>query len=290
MSKKKIKVSKQIREASKSLKDLMYEQLSIIGDNMIQQVIGRAKNAMPSERLNAIKDIHPRGIQDYTALLREAMAALASDALDVARRQVPKARNVKLAEFDNLPPDLQRKIKTRLDLLIGKQVGDLQKVIEFAYAHNEDTTDDIAVLQQDLQDSAVGWLDGTSVQAGSDITAATVIADARSAFFDEPDVSDQIAGYVFMNGDPISDICQDMVDNFGPDSGNLIAKDDPNLFRYTPPLHWNCKSWIEPVLAGNEGDKDVTPYRPSTAKLDNSIQFEEATTFFHQCRLDETDK
>lgn len=246
---KKITPSVQIREGAKELKDLMYSGLEGIANEMISQISSRMKRLIPSERLNAIKDLETPGLMAYKANLLEALSLLAMDAINQARKEVPKAKNVKLTEFDKLPAALQKKLKSRNDLLVGKQIGDLQKVIEFAYISNEDTTDSDALVTQDLHDSAIGWLDGTSLSSGADITAATVISDARDAFFFDFDVLEEIEAFEFVNGDPVTPICQDL-------AGTIFAKDDAEMFRYTPPLHWNA------VLSGTKistsnGDKPI---------------------------------
>lgn len=279
---KKVTPRKQIADAADVISALMREHLGYIADNLIEQVMKRAKNLTPSTRLNAIKDLSPKGQAEYRATMIELMSALSTDAIDLARKEVPKAKKVKLGEYDKLTPTLQKKIKTRTQLLIGKQLGDLMKVIEFAYADNEDTTDSDAQVEQDIRDSAVGWLDGTSVSAGAHITAATVISDARDVFFDDPEVSEEIEAFEFVNGDPVTPICTDL-------AGTIFDKDDPDRFRYTPPLHWNCKSWIRPILKGNLGNKEITKLKPSSKKLDASIQFDEGSHTFCECRIDRSD-
>lgn len=273
---KKVTPRQQIKDGKKILEEIMLDNLEYIANDMIDQVMAKARRLIPSQRLNAIKDITPTGVRDYKAEIIEAMAALSADGLDQARKEVPKAKKVKLAEFDKLPPSLQKKIKSRADLLIGKQIGDLQKVIEFAYAQNEDTTDSDDTVEADLRESAVGWLDGASVQSGAEITAATIIADARDAFFFDKEVLEEIEAFEFVNGDPVSEICQDL-------AGTVFSKDDPDMFRYTPPLHWNCKSYIRPILNGNLGNREIEKLQPSSKKLEASIQFTE-----NSCKLCES--
>jgi hypothetical protein len=47
----------------------------------------------------------------------------------------------------------------------------------------EEETDSEEQIMSDLNDSAIGWLDGTSIEAGASLNAATVINSARNAFF-----------------------------------------------------------------------------------------------------------
>jgi len=258
----------QITEAQKAFEETFDEYLTPIAEDIIAQIMRSARKLTPSQRLNAIKDVTPKGVQEYKSVLLELMAACAQDAIALARKEVPNAKNVKLDEFSKLPPALQKKLKARNDLLVGKQIGDLQKTIEFAYTANEDTTDSYDTLEADLNDSALGFLNGTSVTAGAQLTAATVISQAREAFFFDDDTLQEIDAFEFVNGDPVTPICQDL-------AGTIFSKDDPDLFRYTPPLHWNCKSYIRPILVGNLGKREVTKLKPSSSKLEETIQFSE---------------
>jgi hypothetical protein len=200
--------------------------------------------------------------------------------LKAARKEVPKAKAIKLIEcldtrkfsttlLDDLPPDLQKKLQKQSQLLVDTQLQDLQKNLFFQYTDSYDTTDDMGLLQHDLEQTAMEFIDGTSVSAGSDLLAAKVVNDARNAFFFDKDVLEQVDAFVFTNGDPVTPICQDL-------NGTVFAKDDPNMFRYTPPLHWNCKSYIEPIPAGQLGDREIEMLKPSTKSLEDSIQFSEA--------------
>lgn len=260
-------VRKEISVAGRELSEFMKEHLSEIAENLIDQVMRASKGLTPSQSLKAIAGIEPRGIAAYRSELMEAMTLIAQDALAGARKQVPRAKKVELAE-EKIPPKLLSKLKTRNQLLIGKQIGDLKKVIEFAYLTSEDTTDSEAQIREDLEDSAVGWLDGTAMVAGGDLTAASVINSAREAFFWDEEVLEEIEAFEFVNGDPVTPICDDL-------AGTTFAKDDPNAFRYTPPLHWNCKSSVHPILNGNLGRKEITKLKPSKSELENEIQFSE---------------
>lgn len=264
-----------MKEGSKLLRDLMIKNLGDISGKMIDQIMRAYRNTTPSQRLTAVKAVEPSGVNQYKSDLIEAMSALSTDAIDQARKEVPAASKVKLAEFDKLTPTLQKKLKTRTDLLVGKQISDLKSIIQFAYTSNEDTTDSEATLEEDINDSAIGFLNGTSLSAGAEITAATVIADARDAFFFDDDVLEEIDAFEFVNEDPVTPICQDL-------EGTIFSKDDPDMFRYTPPLHWNCKSWIRPILKGKLGDREVTKLKPSTKKLEDTIQFSEYCSTCHK--------
>jgi SPP1 gp7 family putative phage head morphogenesis protein len=276
---KKPKINKDIREAGKAVAEIMKEHLTEIAHDMIQQVVNKYKRLPESQNLNAISGLSPRGTRDYQDALKTALSVAALDALNNARKEVPNKKgirlhgelrvdNIQLGEFERLPPKLQKKIQTTTQLLIGKQLGDLQKVIEFAYATAEEETDSEEQIMSDLNDSAIGWLDGTAIEAGASLNAATIINSARNAFFFDDSVLEEVDAFEFVNGDPVTPICQDL-------AGTVFAKDDPSADRYFPPLHWNCKSYILPILKGNLGDREIEKLKPSTKSLDDEVQFSE---------------
>lgn len=267
-----------IKDASKALQAIMQEGLVSISSAMIDQVMKNWRNATPSQRFTAIKGITPSGANEYKKKLLNAYAVIAADAIKKARKAVPKAKSVRLSEidenalqlgeFDSLPSDVQKRLKAMLDLLVDTQVSDLEKQVFFQYTSSVDTTDTEAVLFNDLEVQAGEYIEGASIRAGSEVNAATIINEARLAFFQDDDVTKEIEAYEFVNGDPVSPICQDL-------AGTVFSKDDPNLNRYWPPLHFNCKSYIAPILNGNLGNREITPLKASTKKIDDSVQFSE---------------
>lgn len=280
-----------MRKSAGVLKDLFKENLADLGDAIVAQVMRRAR---AKKDLTAIGSLAWSGENAYRASVRETLAEIALEAMQQARRAAPAhVQKLKLAEklnsislkeadtldtptaFDDLPSDIQDKIRKRAQLLVDTQLNDLEQTISFQYQNSFDTTDDSDTIENDLNTAAMEYIDGQAINAGAELMSAQTVNDSRSAFFFDADVLDSIAGFFFVNGDPVTEVCQDLSANFGPDSGNYIDKDDPNIFRYTPPLHWNCKSTIEPVYAGEEEGLNVLPFQPSSAAIAATIQFHE---------------
>lgn len=273
--KKRPNIAKQIREASELLRDFMQESLGEIGDDLITSLMSAARRATPAERTRLANALTPKGVVAYRTALREELAAIAVDAIEQARREVPKAKKVKLAEtitlsdYDRLPPSLARSIQNRAELLVNKQIGDLLSVIQFSYATSEDETDSMDTVETDIRESAVGWLEGTAIESGAALNAATTINSARNAFFFDDEVLEEIDAFEFVNGDPVTEVCQDL-------AGTVFGKDDAESARYQPPLHWNCKSSIQPILKGNLGDREIEKLKPSKKALDSQVLFSDA--------------
>lgn len=265
-----ITARKQIADGKAEVKDVMQKHLKNISKAMAGQIIAEYKKLPDSKRMDAIKAISFPGRIDYSRELLESLSVIAIDALDKARREVPKKRNIRLSEFDNLPPDLKKKVKAQSDLLVDTQLEDLKKNMAFQFTSSVDSTDSDDILYNDMVQSGEDFRTGASIEAGSGNAAAFAVNAARSAFFFDEEVLPEIASFTFVNGDPVSPICQDL-------AGTTFAVDDPEAQRYFPPLHHNCKSYIVPNLVGGT-DKPLTDggLRPSKAELEKYITLSEA--------------
>jgi hypothetical protein len=79
---------------------------------------------------------------------------------------------------------------------------------------------------------------------------------------------DELESFTFMNGDPVSPICQDL-------EGTTCSIDDPNFARYSPPLHHNCKSYWSANLKGSGRKIDPNGLGPSKSSLNKYITLAE---------------
>lgn len=276
-------VRRLIQQGTLALKEVMTEHLSIMAQNMIDQIVSRVESLPESKRMDAIMDVQLKGQQAYKEAMLAAMAVIASDALREVRKEVPKGKTVQLAEdledslqlgeFENLPASIRNKLFRQYQLLSMTQMTDLQKVIAWQFNHSIDSTDSMAILKADLEDAAYEMATGPRVTAGAGSVASQLVNEVRGEFFEAPEIREQIAAFRFVNGDPVSPICQDL-------AGTIFDIDDPDRFRYTPPLHFNCKSYIEPIIELKSG-MEITKLKPSTAKLEDSIQFSEKVCCGH---------
>lgn len=264
-----------IKDAAKLFEEIMVEELSLISDEMVEQVMiqWRAKK-------KSMADIKWPGELRYLARIREALTLQFHASIEDARKEVPLAKGIRLSDqefqfasvsvlFDKLPKVARDFITMQSDLLVGTQLGDLQKNLKFQYFDAYDTTEYEDQIKDDLRQVCVEYVDGNSVRSGANLLASKTVNEARGAFFFDEDVLEEIDAFEFVNGDPVTPICQDL-------NGTVFRKDDPNMFRYTPPLHWNCKSYIVPILKGNLGKRKPSDLKPSTKALEDSIQFGEA--------------
>ncbi len=291
---------KLMMDSEKSLKNVMRENLAIIADNIIMQIMAKESGLSYTQKPGAIKGIKASGINQYKRDLLDLLTVIAYESIVLANKEVPKAK-IQLSEidyneilladndqakklqkdkskrmktmFNALPPSVKRRIKLQQELLIKTQIADLEKAVFYKFENSINTTDSIKQLKADLSEAAEDYILGNAVNAGSAVTAVRTINQSKMDFFSDEKVEENIYGYRFVNDFPVNrtPICESL-------NGTLFKKDDPSLGKYTPPLHWNCRSRLEPVLIGElspEEEKKVKPVKVS-ATLEKTIQFSEA--------------
>lgn len=269
---------------SDELKLKMRAGLQEIGEEVIADLMAKKKRATPSQYLAITTQVSPSGMADYKSMLKDFLAVVAGQAIGQARKEIPGGSKVKLVEvskahkldeFSSLPVSIQRAITAQVGLLTQFQIQDLLKAVYFQFNSSVESTDSDALLESDLEGTLDKFLEGGSVAAGAGNTVSRTVNESRSAFFFDADVIEEIESFTFTNGDPQSPICQDL-------AGTVFSKDDPNMERYSPPLHHNCKSYLVANLKGSNKEINPTGLQPSKASLDKFITLAEPGTFVIQ--------
>lgn len=174
-----------------------------------------------------------------SAFVGDPLNADLKRALQVARdafsEQAKASRD--LLEGELSFAETQRNL-AKTDLLLGSQVADLKKGLGLQYQTSLPSTDSDGVIRKDLQDRLGMIVTGPIVNTGPDIIMAQTVNEAR---LDEAreEGGDEIESYTFIgvDDDRQTDICAEL-------SGRTFAPNDPDLDRYTPPLHHNCRSYL----------------------------------------------
>ena len=189
-------INKDIARSKIEIESVMQSNLALIAESIIRQVINKAKRLKPSNILKAIKDIKPKGSHKYKVDLKSVLSVLSSEALDQARKEVPAAKKVKLmenehrllfGEFEELPPDIRKRISAANELLIGTQIADLEKALFFHFTSAVASEKPLKEIESELNDKAESYILGPAIQAGSSVVAANVVNEARNAFFFDRD-------------------------------------------------------------------------------------------------------
>jgi hypothetical protein len=251
-----------IRARAPELKELMDLQIESIGQAMISKLVSKYKDSTPTTRARVTADVEPKGFIAYRTAVEEFLANLSDEAIAQARKDVPGGSKIKLADIGDLPKALQARIKQMALLMSTADVNDLTKVLLSSAAISSTSTDSATLFESDL-DAVFKKFKESSARATSSVNLSSqIVNESRGEFFFSDEVKEQIESFTFTNPDPVSPICQDLV-------GTTFSKDDPNIDRYTPPLHHNCKSYLAVNLTGS--GKEIEALKPSKSSLDKFI-------------------
>jgi len=173
-------------------------------------------------------------------------------------------------------PALNRSLlnnSARAETLANTQINDLVKQIDLQYQSSLTTTDSDDQLFNDMSESLDDTLDGT-ILFGADIAANQAanetLRDVADAF--EEETGDKIVSWTFVavDDDKTTELCLEL-------DGSTWEDGDPAIDKYTPPLHFNCRSYMQPNLASFSDNPDVSGLdsKKSTKWFDDRIQFSE---------------
>lgn len=281
-------IPSQINQAKVGLRDIMQTNLARIADDLIEKVMEKYASLNDESKSMAIEGIEAAGLENYRKELLEALAIISADSIDQAKTDLKKPDDIRLVdeskslmfgEFENLPADVKKRLLATSNLIMTAQVGDLQKAIFFQFGHSNPSTEDSETIKEDLREAAADFVGGNAIEAGATTIASQTVNEARQAFFFDKESLDEVDAFMFVNGDPVTTVCNEL-------SGKIFSGEDEESWRYTPPLHFNCKSYIVPILKGNLKGREIEGLRPSDeAKAD--IQFSEGKTDssfnYHKC-------
>jgi len=235
---------------------IMRDKLKFISDKYIADVLKKYKQLPDSSKLKAIDGIKVGGIAKFRQELKAALTALSTEALDMARLEVPEKKDVKLKdnetairfldkhnfkfnEFSKLPKHVQLLLAREADLISSKQATDITDRVAFTFMSTEKKTNDINVIKDELTTSADEFIQAGVVDTAAANASATMVNESRRAFFYDPEVLEEIDSFTYVNPKPKSDICQYL-------AGKTVSSSDSDGIFYQPPLHHNCKTYLSP--------------------------------------------
>ena len=264
-----------LKDSEDAVLDVMQSNLSYMADSLINKIMAKERGLTSSTQLDAVKGLTASGIDSYKRELLDVLTVISYETLRHTKKEVPKAK-YKLSEIDyeeirfvesdkvkklkgravknkkvetmwkKLPPKVRRRLKIQQELLVKTQLSDLEKAIYFTYTGRIEQNAALAVVRADMEEYALDFINGPSVRAGAPLTAHQAIGETRSAFFEDKEVKEEIEAFEFVNNYPVNrtPICEEL-------NGTIFSPNDPNRFKFTPPLHWNCRSVIIPILIGD---------------------------------------
>lgn len=237
------------------VKSLMIENLEGIYDGLKVALRKRYASLSGSDKILAAKGLEAPGSLAYRKALKDLLSEVAAKSIVNARKQVPAKKNVKLAEYDALPPKIRKLIDAQSVLLSETQISDLEKAVFFQFTSEATVTEDIDAILNAVDEKVEPMFEegvgaGVNLDAAAGNAVAHVQQQSSLSFLMDDEVKDELESFTFENEDPVSDICSEL-------AGTTFAIGDPDLDRYTPPLHHNCKSRLVPNLKGDSSNPEI---------------------------------
>ena len=131
-------------------------------------------------------------------------------------------------------------IQARSDIYVDVQRNDISKSTNLAYQNLLSSTD-LNDIEFELNRSALETINGPMLTAGPDVQASQAVNDGLQDAADkyEKETGNEIVSftYIAIDDDVTTECCRQL-------NGHTFAADDPEMKKYTPPLHFNCRSYM----------------------------------------------
>lgn len=249
------------------------EALEFSSSKYVADVMSRYKQLTDARKQNATSKVVMGGGGKLKKRLKTSLADTSNRAIDMARKEIPAAKNVelnskdvdmvrlsekygdlpeiKLNEFSNLPTHIQVLVAKQSELISTDSLNDLKKRIDFSFSSIETKSSDENVIRQAMEEESEKFIGSNQVVLKGNNSAALMVNEGRNTFFFDDDVLDEIHSFTFVNVSPVSAICKEL-------AGTTFKTNDAESLRYSPPLHHNCKSYMRANLKVSKGTENLT--------------------------------
>lgn len=156
---------------------------------------------------------------------------------------------------------LRAQIESQVATLVDTQMGDLKKKIDLQYQSSLRSTDSPKQLQFDLTEVSDNYAGSSALATGADIISSQTVNETRlQVSLEDPEVESYT--FVAIDDDRTTAICSEL-------NGRTFLPDDPMLARYSPPLHYNCRSYLQINMRSFRNNPEVTtePFAPSESAV-----------------------
>lgn len=235
------KVPTMIQDKADQLSQLYQKNLSALAKDMITQIRRHWTQAKGSD-LFSLPSLEVN-TESYKKELTDKLEEIYSSSSAEVIEELPK-KNVSLADLP-MKPTAKARLQTDADLILETQIQDMKKALSLSYNQNVEAAKSVQELDSILNEAADKFVTGPVSNTGSLIISSKTVNDARKDFFKEN--TEGVVSFTWINGDPVSEICQWL-------DGRTLPAGHPDVDRYWPPLHHNCKTY---VIANTGSEKDI---------------------------------
>jgi hypothetical protein len=220
-----------INNGSEKLSASIKAGLAIIAEDMKKIVLdqwekkGTAQFEVPDLTLVPGAEEYKKKIEeDLTGAYNSAQVQVSKE---IEGSKITLAEDVKKLAAARLTADVSN--------LTDVQIADLAKTISLTYGQNIAAAQTAEELASIIDEAILKFIDGPVSGVGAEIASSKTVNDSRRDFFKEN--TEKVISFTWINGDPVSEICQWL-------DGKTIPADSPDVDRFWPPLHHNCKTYV----------------------------------------------
>lgn len=256
----KSKAPELIRSSEAKLKTIFEEGLGKYADQLIDRMMKRESLAAASSAARDVPTTYLNKVSNAMARAYVAAQEQVEAETGVTLHLCNTMHGVQFADIDNLPGGIQKKLRDRAQFLLQTQYADTEKAIGLAWQANMDGAADDEMLRQDLVDARDKFLSGPVINTGPSVLSAEVVNGARLDAGKELEEEDKVESYTYVavDDEKTTDLCIEL-------NGLTFVAGDPDIDRYGPPQHHNCRSHYDinmksfrdnPAINNGERDED----------------------------------
>lgn len=243
-----------IDRASKDMQIEMRNRLTERSDEMLARIdkIIRADGSDAEKTSKALDVSMPRAKQ-YKDFMRDSLGETAQKTLKATLEEVGKP-DMKMSDqdFKDLPKRTRDRIKKEIELVARYQDADLEKMVYFAVNDELAKKTPAAKIIENIKKQRTKYMSGGLIFTQATNLLSKVVNSVRNDVYQVPEVMNDIESFIFVNHNPKSAICQNLV-------GRVFSKEEYEASDNLPPLHHNCKSVIQAQTKGKAGNKPIDP-------------------------------
>lgn len=255
LAKPKDNATKLIKQESKKIDELLYNDMLQRTDKYLNKAQEVLKKTKKNGRRNALAKID---IPDKKLLkddLLSAMARVTAIATEDVKKELGLNPNLKLDELEDLlnslTPESRAKLKTEIEAITQTQDDEFKKRMFFIASQKIDTTDSVDLLIADMRKARDSYINSGAFKVVATNLVSGSVNTARNSVFQTPEVFEEIESFEIVNPSPVAPICKEL-------AGRVFTKDE-YLTQDLPPYHHNCETTVRAQLKGQKNIKPVNP-------------------------------
>lgn len=160
-------------------------------------------------------------------------------------------------------------IKAKSEVYGEIQKNDVIKSIDLQFQSSALASEDEFQWENDMFISSSEKIDGT-IQSGADVQASQVVNNQITSSSEqyEKETGDSILSYTFVAvlDKDTTQICSELHEH-------TFSADDPKLLEFSPPLHWNCRSYLQVNTASTKDNPEIDKQPKLSKKAQSQVQF-----------------